>query len=192
MFIRYAEIGHQSRGYAHPFSLSGEPFLSIYYNIISVFRAIILVLPALMVRCRKAMVTLFWQPTLEKALDPDADAMLSTFSNPTLRSHCFDTSNPASRRPMVQNSFFRFFSADFLKKVLTAMADRKPTRTTITLTDAEVHALRNLREHFDTQSVSETIRRSIAQSSLLKRYSDEEGDLVVEREGKKFVIPSRR
>lgn len=68
---------------------------------------------------------------------------------------------------------------------------RTANRTTISLTESEIRALDQLKEHFDTPSISETIRRSISQSSLLKRYSDEEGDLVVERDGKHYVIPSR-
>lgn len=65
------------------------------------------------------------------------------------------------------------------------------TRTTVSLTDDDIAELKRLRKFYGTKSVSETIRRSIAQSSLLKRYSDESGDLIVERNGKSYVIPSR-
>jgi len=68
---------------------------------------------------------------------------------------------------------------------------RTANRTTISLTEAEIKALEQLKSHFDTPSVSETIRRSISQSSLLKRYSNEDGDLLVERDGKRYIIPSR-
>ncbi|MEP3048004.1 MAG: hypothetical protein ABJL55_19700 [Roseibium sp.] len=64
-------------------------------------------------------------------------------------------------------------------------------RTSVTLSKADLDVLEKLKEHYGTGSVSETIRRSISQSSLLKRYSDEDGDLVVERNGKRYVIPSR-
>lgn len=63
---------------------------------------------------------------------------------------------------------------------------------TLNLSDAKVALLEKLKEHFDATSVSDTIRRSISQSSLLKRYSDEQGDLIVEKDGKKYVIPSGR
>lgn len=64
-------------------------------------------------------------------------------------------------------------------------------RATISLSPVEIKALEQLKNHFDTTSVSETIRRSISQSSLLKRYSNEDGDLLVERDGKRYLIPSR-
>lgn len=82
------------------------------------------------------------------------------------------------------------FMANLKNRVTDTMA-RKANRTTISLTNTEVEALEKLKVHFDTPSVSETIRRSISQSSVLKRYSDEEGDLVVERDGRRYVIPSR-
>lgn len=64
-------------------------------------------------------------------------------------------------------------------------------RTTVSLTKSEIDLLEKLKEHFDANSLSDTVRRSISQSSLLKRYSDEQGDLIVEKDGKKYVIPSR-
>ena len=65
------------------------------------------------------------------------------------------------------------------------------TRTSVTLNREDIAELRRLREFYGVNSVSETVRRSLAQSSMLKRYVDDEGNLTVERDGKSYVIPSR-
>ena len=59
------------------------------------------------------------------------------------------------------------------------------------ITDEEIDAIEGLKIHFGTNSASEVIRRSISQSSLNRRYTNEKGDLLVERDGKRFVIPNR-
>lgn len=64
-------------------------------------------------------------------------------------------------------------------------------RRTVNLTESDLELLEQLKEHFDASSLNDAIRRSIAQSSLLKRYSDENGDLVVLRDKDKFIVPAR-
>lgn len=64
-------------------------------------------------------------------------------------------------------------------------------RRTVNLTEADLKMLEELKEYFDASSLNDAIRRSVAQSSLLKRYSDENGDLVVLKDRDKFVFPSK-
>lgn len=64
-------------------------------------------------------------------------------------------------------------------------------RRTVNLTETDLELLEQLKEHFDASSLNDAIRRSIAQSSLLKRYSDENGELVVLKDKDKFIVPAR-
>jgi len=73
---------------------------------------------------------------------------------------------------------------------------RTIANTGIGLGDSEVVAVEKLsdyfREKFGSDSMSETLRTSITQSSLLKRdyKPDVNGILTVERSGRKYRIPS--
>lgn len=194
MCIQNVKSGPDDWVNREPFIMNRH-FLFLNYNrALSALSTVFVHFAALAAQSRKAIFTLFVQNGDQNRLD-SAPRVVFREQNSLVRlkersvRYFF-----ASRCPFDEMQSVRFAFAGFVKKVLTVMASdkNKPVRTTITLTDAEVDALKNLRGHFDTQSVSETIRRSIAQSSLLKRYSDEEGDLLVERDGKKFVIPSRR
>jgi len=193
MYIQNIEVSPYSWGHHQPITMGRNFFFLLYNRILRSFFSMSAQLGALAAWNRKAIFTLFVQTSEQNRLDSAPRVMFRMLSWLTRRSGHFVGHRTVSRWLFDKIHSTRFAFADFVRKVLIAMTSRKPpVRTTITLTDAEVDALQNLRKHFDTQSVSETIRRSIAQSSLLKRYSDEEGDLLIERDGKKFVIPSRR
>lgn len=64
-------------------------------------------------------------------------------------------------------------------------------RRTIKLTEADVMALEELREYFDAASLNDTIRRSIAQSSLMKRYADEEQTVTVIKDGEQIKLTAK-
>lgn len=61
-------------------------------------------------------------------------------------------------------------------------------RRSINLTQADIEALEELKEYFDAGTLNDTIRRSIAQSSLLKRYADEDQVVTVMKDGREIHL----
>lgn len=56
-------------------------------------------------------------------------------------------------------------------------------RTTINLSDEDIELLKALKDHFKAPSLNDAIRQSIAQASVLTRYVNEHGELVLLKDG---------
>lgn len=55
-------------------------------------------------------------------------------------------------------------------------------KTTINLSERDLEIIAELKEHFNTGTLNDAIRQSIAQSSVLSRYVNEDNELVVEKQ----------
>lgn len=65
-------------------------------------------------------------------------------------------------------------------------------KKTVNLTDKDMELIQKLKEHFDASSLNDAIRQSVAQASVLSRYVNEEGELVVlDDDGNKITLVRR-
>lgn len=65
-------------------------------------------------------------------------------------------------------------------------------KTTFTFTDDEIKILEELRNSMGARSMNEVVRRSIAQSSALRKQADEDGNVTIENpDGHKVILPMR-
>ena len=66
-------------------------------------------------------------------------------------------------------------------------------RQLITVTESDVEALERMREEFDPQAVSESIRPMMSQSNLLKRgAADVDPSRLVQIDDKTYVLPEQQ
>ena len=65
-------------------------------------------------------------------------------------------------------------------------------KTTINLTDKDLELIKQLKEHFDASTLNDAIRQAVAQSSVLSRYVNENGELVLLKEDGEKVTVVRR
>lgn len=65
-------------------------------------------------------------------------------------------------------------------------------KTSINLSDADLKALKDLMEHFETDSASDVLRRSLAQTSNLAKFTDDNGNLRIKTaDGDTLLLPKR-
>lgn len=66
------------------------------------------------------------------------------------------------------------------------------SKNMLALTPKSAVALLQLKVHLGAKSISRAIREGLSQTSLLKRFGDEDDDIVVERNGKTLILPKSR
>lgn len=65
-------------------------------------------------------------------------------------------------------------------------------KTTINLTEKDLELIKQLKEHFDANTLNDAIRQAVAQSSVLSRYVNKDGELVLLKEDGEKVTLARR
>ena len=65
-------------------------------------------------------------------------------------------------------------------------------KTTINLTERDLEIVRKLQEDFDTSTLNDAIRQAVAQSSVINRYVNKHGELVVIKENGDTVTIARK
>ena len=64
-------------------------------------------------------------------------------------------------------------------------------RRTVNLSDEDMELLNILKEHYRAASINETVRRSISQASLLRKFADDDGQVTVMRkDGTPVLVPT--
>jgi len=65
-------------------------------------------------------------------------------------------------------------------------------KTTINLTEKDLELIEQLKDHFDANTLNDAIRQAVAQSSVLSRYVNEDGELVLLKDDGEKVTLVRR
>lgn len=65
-------------------------------------------------------------------------------------------------------------------------------KTTVNFTKKDHELIEELKDHFDANTLNDAVRQAVAQSSVLSRYVNDKGELVLLKEdGEKVTIVRR-